>query len=73
MTNRQIEELAKYCMGVSQLSLGSWVLGLFTAAQGGKMTVDNVTLFWVLFYIMLALLGIFISLVYLVSKKSRSK
>ncbi len=37
------------------------------------MTVDNVTLFWVLFYIMLGVLGIFISLVYLVSKKSRSK
>lgn len=33
-TNRQVEELAKFCMDIAKLSLGSWVLGLFTAKIG---------------------------------------
>jgi len=30
MSKRQKEELAKYCMDISKLSLGSWVLGIFS-------------------------------------------
>lgn len=30
LTKRQTEELAKYCMDLSKLSLGSWVFGFFT-------------------------------------------
>lgn len=31
LTARQIEELAKFSLDISKLSLGSWVLGLFTS------------------------------------------
>ncbi|MFZ5365789.1 MAG: hypothetical protein ACOZBZ_00670 [Patescibacteria group bacterium] len=34
LTARQTEELAKFSLDISKLSLGSWVLGLFTARIG---------------------------------------
>jgi len=34
LTKRQKEELAKYCMDVSKLMLGSWVFVLFTGNMG---------------------------------------
>lgn len=38
------------------------------------MTVDNITLYWFLFYIAIGILGIFLTLVYIASKKpSKSK
>lgn len=39
MTNRQREELAKFCFDLSKLSLGSWVFGLFTAGVGIPQTI----------------------------------
>ncbi|EKE25885.1 MAG: hypothetical protein ACD_5C00009G0004 [uncultured bacterium] len=37
------------------------------------MNVDNATLFWLLFYIAVGVLGIFLTLVYIASKKPTSK
>lgn len=34
LTTRQTEELAKFSLDISKLSLGSWVLGLFTTRIG---------------------------------------
>lgn len=40
MTNRQKEELAKYCMDISKLSLGSWIFVIF----GGKFGLPEIIL-----------------------------
>lgn len=37
------------------------------------MNIDNSTLFWLMFYIAVGVLGIFLTLVYLVSKKSSKR
>lgn len=37
------------------------------------MNVDNVTLFWLMFYIAILLLGIFLTLTYLVTREPRKK
>ena len=31
LTKRQTEELAKFCLDVSKLCIGTWILGLFTS------------------------------------------
>ena len=37
------------------------------------MTVDNVTLFWLMFYIVILLIGIFLTLTYIATKEPRKK
>ncbi len=39
LTKRQIEELAKFSMDIAKLSIGSWILGLFTPEAGASQFI----------------------------------